>query len=906
MIGFHSLARFGLVLAILLGLVSGVVKPQAAQADTDLAIGGVATVAYANGDEVRLRSYPGADAPVIRSVAEGTIVGVVDGPASADDGSLWYQVSIDGEIGFIVETFLANASVPNDDPAVTEEPVTEEPATEEVVAEPTESVTLPDGIPGIIAGTNGAGARCRVTASADGAVLTVVPEGSGLPVVGEAIDGWLPVVCDSQLGYISADFIAMNGNPAPAEVVVTEEPTEVVTEEATEEITEEATEEPAEVVTEEATEAVTEEATEETTEEATEEPTDEVTEEATAEPTDEVTEEATVEPTDEATEEVTAEPTEEPTDEATPTATSTETATSTPESTPTATETQVAEEASPAPTALGTPVLSGTGIVFGTNGGGLRCRTDPSSKTSVVAVLAEGSVVQIRGEVADGWLPVICDEIEGYVNADYVLLDRLGATGDGTSADVSAAVGSATVKGTNGDGLRCRSKASASGSVIVVLSEGTTVKLRSGSSGEWQAVTCAGQKGFASNVYLSFDGKTSAAIVTAAANNTGTAIVTGTNGDGVRCRAKGSYSAAILMTIPEGKTVTLRGVATKAGFQPIYCGGVAGYVVADFLSYVTKTGSATSAATTTSSTAKVTGTGGTGVRLRANASSSGSIITVVPEGATVTLRSGSSGDWTAVSYNGSNGFIFKSYLTASTKTTTSGGTATTTNTVVLKKGNRAKTVASVNLRYSASMNGGIAAVAPKGTVVLVTGSIMNGFYPVDWDGLAGYMHSDYIAKTQLALTTRGGSSSGGGTTSGGTTGSGTTTGGGGGTATGNSSIVNYAMQYLGYPYVWATHGPSSFDCSGFTYWVVKNVLGRDIGAGLWTQAAAGTTVSQGDLQPGDLVFFQNTYTWGLSHVGIYVGNGQFIHAQNESTGVVISSLSSTYYSTRWYGAVRLT
>jgi len=69
---------------------------------------------------------------------------------------------------------------------------------------------------------------------------------------------------------------------------------------------------------------------------------------------------------------------------------------------------------------------------------------------------------------------------------------------------------------------------------------------------------------------------------------------------------------------------------------------------------------------------------------------------------------------------------------------------------------------------------------------------------------------------------------------------------------------------------------------------------------------AGTPVAFGDLRPGDLVFFQNTFTWGLSHVGIYVGDGMFIHAQNEETGVVISSLTSTYYATRWYGARRIT
>jgi cell wall-associated NlpC family hydrolase len=165
---------------------------------------------------------------------------------------------------------------------------------------------------------------------------------------------------------------------------------------------------------------------------------------------------------------------------------------------------------------------------------------------------------------------------------------------------------------------------------------------------------------------------------------------------------------------------------------------------------------------------------------------------------------------------------------------------------------------------------------------------------MDWDGLSGYMHGDYLEETTAALSERGGSASPG------TTPGGTQSGGGAG-----NSIVDYAMRYLGYPYVWATAGPSSFDCSGFINWVVKNVMGRDIGRGLFTQVAAGRAVSRSELQPGDLVFFQNTYQAGLSHGGIYIGNNQFIHAENPSTGVRISDLNSNYYSSRWYGAVRL-
>ena len=66
-----------------------------------------------------------------------------------------------------------------------------------------------------------------------------------------------------------------------------------------------------------------------------------------------------------------------------------------------------------------------------------------------------------------------------------------------------------------------------------------------------------------------------------------------------------------------------------------------------------------------------------------------------------------------------------------------------------------------------------------------------------------------------------------------------------------------------------------------------------------------TIIGPGGLVEGDLVFFANTFRPGLSHTGIYIGGGQFVHAENESTGVVVSDLNSDYYSSRWYGATRL-
>jgi cell wall-associated NlpC family hydrolase len=121
------------------------------------------------------------------------------------------------------------------------------------------------------------------------------------------------------------------------------------------------------------------------------------------------------------------------------------------------------------------------------------------------------------------------------------------------------------------------------------------------------------------------------------------------------------------------------------------------------------------------------------------------------------------------------------------------------------------------------------------------------------------------------------------------------------------AMVDFALGYVGYPYVWATSGPTSFDCSGFTDWVAANVLGVHLGLNQLEQIVYGTPVALGDLQPGDLVFFSNTHPFieGVSHVGIYVGGGQFVHASASAGVVTISDLTTGYYAARYYAAVRI-
>lgn len=117
------------------------------------------------------------------------------------------------------------------------------------------------------------------------------------------------------------------------------------------------------------------------------------------------------------------------------------------------------------------------------------------------------------------------------------------------------------------------------------------------------------------------------------------------------------------------------------------------------------------------------------------------------------------------------------------------------------------------------------------------------------------------------------------------------------------AVVDLAMQYKGAPYVYGAAGPRSFDCSGFTMYIFRQ-FGFSLPHTATGQLSYGQQVSRGELQPGDLVFFRDPSIThkAASHVGIYIGNGQFIHAsssKNNSKSVIVSSLSSSYYN-RYY------
>lgn len=122
-------------------------------------------------------------------------------------------------------------------------------------------------------------------------------------------------------------------------------------------------------------------------------------------------------------------------------------------------------------------------------------------------------------------------------------------------------------------------------------------------------------------------------------------------------------------------------------------------------------------------------------------------------------------------------------------------------------------------------------------------------------------------------------------------------------AASQSKLVDVSKQYLGVPYAFGGSTPHGFDCSGYTQHVF-NKLGISIPRGSISQWNTGSSVSRSNLQVGDLVFFAGTYRSGISHVGIYIGNNNFISATS-SRGIAIDPLSSSYWGPKYAGARRV-
>ena len=245
----------------------------------------------------------------------------------------------------------------------------------------------------------------------------------------------------------------------------------------------------------------------------------------------------------------------------------------------------------------------------------------------------------------------------------------------------------------------------------------------------------------------------------------------------------------------------------------------------------------------------------------------GSVIATLSQGTTVAVTNNSS-EWYKVIVDGKEGYVSGSYLTGTTATDFSVGSGKITCS------------STVNLRSEANTSSSILASLSNGTAVTL-GTKENGLYKVSVNGKSGYIKADYIT-TSVSSSANMASYSG--------------------LSAKRTAVLDYAAKFLGVPYVYGGSTPSGFDCSGFTSYVYKNTV-CSIERVAQAQFDTTTRVSRDELLPGDLVFFGSS-AYSISHVGIYVGDGQFIHAPHTGDVVKYDSLSGSY-ATRFQGGGRV-
>lgn len=258
----------------------------------------------------------------------------------------------------------------------------------------------------------------------------------------------------------------------------------------------------------------------------------------------------------------------------------------------------------------------------------------------------------------------------------------------------------------------------------------------------------------------------------------------------------------------------------------------------------------------------------TALNIRSDASTTGAVVAMLRKNDVVVIQEKVNDAWYRINHNGTVGYVASMYLS---------------DVQTAKNFNSAASVtgSNVRMRTAPSTSGAVLGTYSAGTIMRVIG-INNGWYKVKYNGQTGYIRSDFMNLTADAGTSACGASAAG------------------------QKIADLALQFVGFDYVYGAASPKKgFDCSGLTYYLYGNC-----GFSLCRTASQqyknnGVSVSKANLLPGDLVFFSSNGGRSVTHVGLYIGGGKFVNASTSSTGVILSSLSSSWYTKTWYGAKRV-
>lgn len=301
--------------------------------------------------------------------------------------------------------------------------------------------------------------------------------------------------------------------------------------------------------------------------------------------------------------------------------------------------------------------------------------------------------------------------------------------------------------------------------------------------------------------------------------------------------------------------------------------------------------------------AEVMYTDGDGVNVRSAPDASAGILTTLPEDAPVTIAdapvlSDDGSSWYAVEVETTEGFFSGWIISDYLGHVAADDWETAADSIIPEAPDDSDSEAQgvpititiggedVNLRESPDRSAYVLTSIPDGASIEVlepvtTDESGNTRSLVRYDGVVGYSTTEFLGPANVVPSDAGAS-----------------------TAIGDA-IVAESLSYLGVPYLWGGTTPEGFDCSGFTYVVVNRALESAYPRPMEEKIEVGTWVAARDLIPGDFVYFQNTYQWGVSHIGIYLGEGQFVSASGEHDSVGISSFYAPYWQARYLTARRV-
>ena len=257
------------------------------------------------------------------------------------------------------------------------------------------------------------------------------------------------------------------------------------------------------------------------------------------------------------------------------------------------------------------------------------------------------------------------------------------------------------------------------------------------------------------------------------------------------------------------------------------------------------------------------------LNVRSGPSTSYSITTKLYKGDKVEILETSNGWHKIKASNGKIGWVSGDYIKVS-----SGSTSQTSYKATV-------TATSLNVRSGAGTSYSVITKLSKGTVVDVIESASNGWKKIKTsNGTIGWVSGSYLANGVVEQPS---------------------------TPSTNKvqAVIDLAHKQLGKPYVWGAEGPNSFDCSGLIYYVYKNAAGITLPRTSSAQYSAGVAVSRSNLKAGDLIFSSTDGTGNITHVAIYVGDGQMIHAPRNGKNVEKVSINNSYWNKAYVGARRV-